>query len=65
MGEICYFIELLNVTRQKLTVTKQGTLKADNSHVVQDVKGTYVRWGRKTLPSGYYTDTTILVITII
>ena len=64
MGEICYFIELLNVTRQKLTVTKQGTLKADNSHVVQDVKGTYVRWGRKTLPSGYYTDITILVMTI-
>ena len=39
--------------------------KADNSHVVEDVKGTYVKWGRKTLPSDYYTDTTILVITII
>lgn len=60
MGEICYFIELLHVTRQKLTMTKQGRQFTCGTACQRNLG--YM--GPKTLPSGYHTDITILVITI-
>lgn len=55
---------LYQITPPHTTKTDHVKKKADNSHIIRDVKGTYDSWGRKALPSNYYTDMTIHLITI-